>query len=221
MAIIKFSKKHELKEDHFIEWLFNFRAKLQDVKKTLLIAGICVALVAIMGGLFYSVRSKTNQEANALFGGALLEYQQGKYSNALVKFKQVMDNYSGSNSAPKAVFLYGSIYYDLGNYSLAIEAFKTYIEKYSSPEFLSPAVYKGLGSAYMQIKDLPNAIEAFQTAINKFPDDFEVPELRYKLARCLVETDKPEAAKEQLGLILKDAPASFYAKEAGLLIASL
>jgi len=221
MAIIKFSKKHKVKEDRFVEWIFDLRTKTQAMKKPLLIGCIVVLFVAGISSLLYTIKSRTNEEANTLFGSALMEYQQGKYSNAVTKLKQVMDNYSGSSSAPKAVFLYASIYYDLGNYMLSVEAYKKYIEKYDSPEFLNPAVYKGLGCAYMQMKDYAGAISAFQTAIKKFPEDFQVPEIRYKTARCLVETGKPDAAKAELNLILKDAPKSYYAKEAGLLLPSL
>jgi TolA-binding protein len=221
MAIIKFSKKHKVKEDRFVEWIFDLRAKTKAMTKPLLIGTIVVVFVAGISALLYTIKSRTNEEANTLFGSALMEYQQGRYSNAVAKLKQVMDNYSGSNSAPKAVFLFGSIYYDIGNYMLSIEAYKKYLEKYDPPDFLTPAVYKGLGCDYMQLKDYANAISAFRTALKKFPNDFQVPEIRYKLARCLAETGKADAAKAELNEILQESPKSFYAKEAGLLLASL
>jgi len=221
MAIIKFSKKHKVKEDHFIEWIFDFKTKIEAYKKPMLIGCIVIVFIIGIAALLYTIKSRTNDEANVVFGAALLEYQHGRYSNAITKLKQVMDNYSGSSSAPKAAFLYASIYYDLGNYSLAVEAFKKFIEKYSDPDFLSPPVYKGLGTSYMQLKDYKQAIEAFKTSINKFPEDFEVPELRYKLAQCYIETGKSEDAKKQLNMIIKDSPKSFYAKDAGLILSSL
>lgn len=221
MAIIKFSKKHKIKEDRFIESVFELRQKAQDYKKHLLIGLGILVFVGLVTVLVYKIRTRTNQEANALFGTALIEYQQGRYSDAIAKLKQISDNFSGSTSAPKAMFLYGSLYYDLGNYQLAVEAFKKYIEKYNDADFLDPTVYKGLGSAYMQLGDFKQAVQAFSDAVGRYPKDFQVPELLYKQARCHLELKDTATAKTELERIISEFPKSAEARQAGLLLASL
>jgi len=221
MAIIKFSKKHKLKEDRFIESLFELRQKVEVLKKPLMIAGFSILFVALVTLVIFKMRGKTNEEANTLFGSAMMEYQQGQYSNAITKFKQVSDGYSGSTSAPKAVFLIASLYYDLGNYQLAIETYKKYIDKYSGSDFLSPAAYKGLGASFMQLKDYKQAVDAFTKAINKFSTDYQIPEIRCKLGRCYLELKEAEKAKKEFEKVVETSPKSPFAQEAALLLASL
>jgi len=222
MAQIKFSKQHKIKEDKFIQAILNVRTRAETNKKPLLIGTLIVLVAALVVLLAFKIKSHINEEAGDMYSGALIDYEEGRYSSAISKFKTTADNYSGSNSAPRALFMLGSLYYDLGNYSLAIETFKRYVEKYGANDFMTPAVYKGLGAAYMQSKDYASAITAFQTGIKKCPkDDFSIPELRFKLARCFIEKQDVPAAKEQYGLILKDFPRSSYARESELRLAAL
>lgn len=222
MAVeLKFSKKHKIKEDRFIESLFSFQKKVDANKKPIIIAVISIVFIGIVTFISVNIRSRTNEEAREIFGEALLEYQSGKFSNTISKLKKIADNYTSTSSASKAVFLLGSLYYELGNYSLAVEAYKRYIEKYDENDFLNTAVYKGLGSAYIQLKDHDNAISAFQTAIKKYPDNFNIPEIRYKLARCYIEKQNLENARAELNLIIQQYPQSTYAKEAKLMLASI
>jgi TolA-binding protein len=222
MAQIKFSKQHKIKEDKFIETIFNLRTQFEAKKKNLIIGAVVVVGVALIVLLAFKIKSRVNQEAGDTFSSALIDYQEVRYSSAISKFKTVADNYGGSTSAPKALFMLGSLYYDLGNYALSIETFKRYVEKYGNNDFMTPAVYKGLGSDYMQTKDYANAITAFETGIKKCPQtDFAIPELRFKLALCFMEKQNLPAAREQFALIVKDFPRSSYAREAELRLAAL
>lgn len=218
---IKFSKKHKIKEDRFIETLFSLQKKTQDLKKPAMYGLVGVLVAGLIVFLTFNYRKHANAEARALFGQALLSYQSGQYTQAITGFKQITENYGGSSSASKAMFMLAGLYYDLGNYALAVEAYKKYIEKYNETGFMNAAVYQGLGSAYAQVKDYPNAINAFNSGIRKYPNDFSVPATRYKLARCYLETQKPGQARAELETILRDNPKSAAAKEAGLLLATL
>ncbi|MFH0920841.1 MAG: tetratricopeptide repeat protein [Fibrobacterota bacterium] len=221
MAQIKFSKQHKIKEDRFITTVINFRALLEAKKKSLLIGVVVVVAVAFVVLIAFKIKGRINNEARDTFSSALIDFQEGRYTNAISKFKAVADNYSGSSSAPKALYLLGSLYYDLGNYALSIESYKRYIDKFGGDGFVTPAVYKGLGSAYMQTRDFANAITAFESGIKKDPKDFSVPELRFKLARCYAEKQDKAAAREQYGLIVSEFPRSSYAREAELRLAGL
>jgi TolA-binding protein len=139
----------------------------------------------------------------------------------LTELKKISEQYSGSSAASKALFLTGSVYYDLGNYELAIEAYKKYIGKYNGSEFLDPAVFKGLGASYMQLKDYSSAIDAFKKAISSYPKDFQIPEIRYKLALCYLESGDAEKAKNELKTIVKDTPKSQYANQADLMLVTM
>ena len=218
---LKFGKKHKIKEDRFIESLFQFRSKVESQKKSILITLCAVAGAALITFLVFQVRARTNEEARTLFGEAMMEYQAGRFTSSIAAFKRVADNYGSSKSAPKALYLIGGLYYELGNYALAVEAYKRYIEKYDESHFLNAAVYKGLGCSYMQTGDYGNAISAFRTALSKYPEDFSVPELRYKLARCLIEKKDGASARGELESILRQHPASPYAREADLLLSAL
>ncbi|OGS33719.1 MAG: hypothetical protein A2293_15415 [Elusimicrobia bacterium RIFOXYB2_FULL_49_7] len=222
MAVeVKFGKKHKIKEDHFIEGLFKIRARLESQKKNILFGLLGVLIIVLLAFGIRQFREGNNIKSQELFGQAMMEYQNGKYTNSIAGFKRIVDEYGSSRSAPKALFLIGGLYYELGNYTLSVDAYQKYIGKYDESEFLNAAVYKGLGSAYIQMRDYDNAISAFKTAIRKYPDDFSIPELRYKLARCLVEKKDTVAAKSELENLKNQYPASFYSHEADLLLATL
>ncbi|MBL8028884.1 MAG: tetratricopeptide repeat protein [Fibrobacteres bacterium] len=221
MAEIKFSKRHEIKEDRFLETVFHLRKKAEEHKKVLgyILLGVLVVAVSIVLLTFKS--AKTNEEAAAIYGKASMYLQSANYTEGLTELKKIADQYSGSSSAAKAVFLTGSVNYDLGNYKDALEAFKKYVDKYSGSEFLDAAVYKGLGASYMQLLDYTSAVTAFKKAVSSYPKDFQIPEIRYKLALCYIELKEVDKAKAELAGLVKDSPKSQFARQADLLLVSL
>jgi TolA-binding protein len=221
MAEIKFSKQHKIKEDRFLEIVFSLRKKMDENKKPLIYVVVGLVAVVLIVFVVFQYKGKINEEAGAVFGKATLLLQSGNYTEALTELKKISEQYSGSSAASKSLFLSGSVYYDLGNYQLAIESFKKYVDKYSGSEFLDPAVYKGLGASYMQLNDFSSAVEAFKKALSSYPKDFQIPEIRYKLALCLLELKETEKAKSELAIIIKDSPKSQYAHQADNLLVTL
>ncbi|OGJ85940.1 MAG: hypothetical protein A2268_03440 [Candidatus Raymondbacteria bacterium RifOxyA12_full_50_37] len=218
---IKFSKKHKIKEDKFVENFMRVRLWFEEKRKPLLVTAASIAGAALIVFFAFTLRGNRNVDANNYFGQAMVEYENGRFSNAITSLKKVADNYGGSAAASRSLYCLGNIYYELGNYSLAIDVCKRYIEKYESSNFLTPAVYKCMGSAYIQTRDYANAQTAFATAIAKYPKDFSAPELLFKLSQCAIELKDASQAKETLDRLITGYPASSYVHEARLMRAGL
>ncbi len=221
MAYTKPIRKEDLKEDRFLKVVFNLRKTVESYRKQWSYAGIALIVLTLAVYGIFQYREKKNEEAAVVFGKGTLMLNNGNYTEALAEFKKVVEQYGGSKAASKALFLTGSVYYSLGNYQLAIDAFKQYVSKYSNHSFLGPAVYKGLGASYMQLNDYRQATEAFKKAISTYNDDFQIPEIRYKLALSALELKDTVSAKTELREIVKSSPKSTYAKQAELLLLSM
>lgn len=213
--------KKQLKEDKFVESIFSLRSSIIQNQKPLAIGGICIVLVILIIFLSFKIKASKNQEALTLFGKGMMELQSGKYSNAIQNFQKVYENYSGSKSAPKALFFTGNIYYKLGNYKLAIQTYKTYLNKYNSTEFLNASILNGIGCSYMQTKNYDKAIAAFKKALDKYNDTFIASEVQYHLATCYIKQGENNKAKQELKNLINKNKNSLFLNEAKLLLAEL
>lgn len=221
MPEIKFSKKHELKEDKFIEWLTNTRIKSREHKKPIVIGTAVIIAVAALALFFHWDQKQKNGMADELFGKGMVLFQEGKNQEAVDTLQKIYKEFSGTFAAPKSLFILANLDYQNGNYDNAIKFFEIYESKYGGHDFFEAAVLKGLGSCYEQKKDYKRAVEYYTQIRKNFKNDFSIPEVLLKTARCYARLEMPEKAKEACREILTQYNEANAVREASLLLNSL
>lgn len=134
-----------------------------------LVFGAVIVLFLVVGGIIGYKYYLENQNAKAQEEMFQAQYWFENDSLALALegttvnsgFLDIIDDYSGTQSADLAKFYAGAIYLKQGNFDKAIE----YLESYSNDDLLSPSFSKSLlGSAYMEKENFERAASLFEEA---------------------------------------------------------
>lgn len=174
------SKKQE--EETLVD-IVEARDNAQDFfekNKTMILAGLGLAVLLIGGFLFYKYGIMKPKEKAVMESMYQAEFQFARDSFALALenpggeaegFLDIIDNYSGTSAANTARLYAGLSYLNLGRYQEAID----YLDSYSPKDNITPAYKHGaLGDAYAESGDLNKALSLYQKAAS-FKDDASRP----------------------------------------------
>jgi len=166
---------YNLKKYDRAEKIFTETKKIGDIKrKTAQELDYYLAMTLQKSGLlsnalehYQKLSGETGEigmEAQYLSGVIL--FDQKKYEQSIIKFKEFLGRYPQSQRSPFAAFNVGLAYFNVSNYALAREAFLDFIKKFTSSDFCSRA-YFNLGEISMIEKRYDEA----QTWFSKIPEN--------------------------------------------------
>jgi tetratricopeptide (TPR) repeat protein len=201
--------KDQLLEQPFIHKVMDWVT--QNLKIIGIVAGV-VILVLIVGSITLNYQKGQAQKASALEGKAIQLHQDAQeaassageedgseeadklYQESISTYKQLLDEYSGSPSAERALFLLGSLESERENYAEAREYFSSYIKKYADGP-LALSAKESLAYIFEQEGDYQKAIESFKE-LEKSVSDAKKADIQLALARNYRSFgQKEEAAK--------------------------
>ncbi len=218
--------KEELEQDP----LLNSYAKIQEfyfAHKTVIISSAMAVILAIGLAIGYHYWQKSqNKEALRLMSAAQTYFRQGEYEKALtgsaedftVGFKQIINEYGGTQAGNLAYYYAAVSAYNLGN----IEQALNYIESYEPPEgILGVAPISFHGTLQMAAGNFEQAAELFVKAAEWDMNESTTPFNYLEAARAYRESGNIEAAIKYTQLILDEYPNSSQAAEAEKLLGQL
>lgn len=127
---------------------------------------IVIAIVCAILFYFYGIRQPGINKANEAIGAADIEMTLGNDSVALVKYKDVADNY-GYQAGNRAALNAAIILYKQGKYQEALD----YLKKYNGKDKIIAASAKSLeGDCLVNLKKYDQALSCFAEAA-KISDD--------------------------------------------------
>ncbi|MCB0647607.1 MAG: tetratricopeptide repeat protein [Saprospiraceae bacterium] len=133
-------------------------------------------------------------------------------------FLDIIDNYSGTNTANTAKYYAGISYLNLGKFESAIE----YLNDYSPKDDITPAMKFGaLGDAYAETGDFDQAASMYKKAAGENPNEVITPYYLNKLAMLQFKQNDTEGALATLQKIINEYPLSIESEEAEKLMARL
>ena len=115
-----------------------------------------------------------------LYSSAYSLYKDGRYEEAILKFKDFLKKYPNSNLSDNAWFWIGESYMGLKRYEKAILAYHEVIKKHPKGNKV-PASMLRQAQAFLKIKDKTSAKVILKRLIRKFPRSSEA-----KIARKLL-----------------------------------
>ena len=168
MAQVSLARKKELMEpDEFEVFLRNLLEKAIQYKNQLIVGAIVIAvLVLSVSGYLYKLKSNEKSASLAL-SSIVNEYEkETKVENIptglINKFQNLLDEYSGTETAKFACVRYANACYSIGNYDKAISLYKDALKDFKKNEAITNIITCGLGYAYIGKKDFEAAKNYFE-----------------------------------------------------------
>ncbi len=193
-----------------------------------MVLGVIGLLVLLVVGFLvykYMFQQPKEQNAKAAIYKAEQQFQRDSFALALENpgggfegFLDIIDSYSGTETANAAKLYAGISYLNLGRYDDAIE----YLNAHSASGTYSPIVKNGnLGDAYSEKGEMDKAISFYKKAANAGNDDLLTPYYLHKLGLLAKRNGDNAQALKAFKKIESDYPQSEEARKAGRLIAGL
>lgn len=188
-----------------------------------------VAAVLLMGAVIavFGIReNRQNDQASALEAEAGRHYNAVssapgvlggvEYGKALALYRKIVEQYSGTRSAPIAEFYMGNAYRHLRQWDKAVETYESFIRNHSGHSLL-PFVQLSLGYTHLEKGDFQKAIAAFQSAVELKSSPVAAQAI-FEIGRSYEFSNNPSAAREKYEALRKSYPTSPWAQEAAVRI---
>ena len=210
-------------EAHMLSGLEHQLHRLQAYRRPILV-GLAVLVLAagIVGGVFWMDRqaSKKAEELEREATRFLMVRSTGDPKNAenllkqaMAKYREVIDQYPRTPSAPLALFHLGNAQVLANDLPAAIDTYQKFLVLYGSNPSLTGLAQQRLAYAYLLKGDRDLAAKTFTEIVNS-PAALNKDQALYELARLEESQSRPEGALAHYQELLKTYPNSPYASEA-------
>ncbi len=210
-------------EAHLLSGLEHAFLRLQDYRRPLLVGlGVFLLAGAVVGGVLWFDRQAV-QKAQELEREAMLhlltvsasdpQKAEASLKQAITKYRQVVDQYPRTPTAPLALFQAGNALVQANDLGGAIEAYQRFIALYGSYPGFAGLVQQRLAYAYLMKGDREQAVKAL-TSILEIPGALNRDQVLFELARLEESQSRPEGALAHYQELIKAHPNSPFASEA-------
>jgi len=213
--------RKQIKEDKFVTTYFKTVEYINQNSKNIMIG--VVAVLAIIVIIFVMAKSKRDAELNASeqLAKATAEMGAGNSQQAKDILLNLIDNYSGTKSASRGVYMIGQFHYINEEYNQAIEYFDKYLDKHGDDSILTLAAYAGKGACLEQLGKLLEAGQTYEMGAKKFEDSFNAPQLLMDAGRCYSLANNFANARNCYKIVLDKYKNSGFKSDAELYLAKL
>lgn len=221
MDQLKFSKKHKIKEDRFIQRVFEFRQWTEQHLREITTTAAVLIVILLVGIFIYKSREGKTEKAQEAFGNAMLYYQSGDTLQAVSDLHSVIEQYAKTPYAGICSFLLANIYYNQNDYGHAEEFYKKVASSYKPYELLCGASLRSLGNCRIQQSRYSEAIAFFEKFVKEYPKHYLMPEVLMSLAECQLKINDVNSAKANFEKVIALFPQSSQSAAARNILAAL
>jgi TolA-binding protein len=140
--------------------------------------------------------------------------------DALQLLQRTRQEYPSTAAAEQALLQIGNVHYQRGEYDSALEAYQTYLGQYPNGGWVLLAIV-GKGYALESEGRYQDAALTFRALADRYKHHTLGAEALMGLGRCLTALDQPKKAVEVYERLITDYPATPWARQAQMQIASL
>ncbi len=221
------SKSDPVNETQLLSGMERLWLTIQEYRRAILVGGaVLVAAVAIVIGVIW-YDHRTAEAALGLYREATRHYltrpadkpeqADANLKEAIKKYRQVVEQYPRTPSAPLALYHLGNALVQANEIDAAIEAYKRYVLLYASNSALLGLVQQRLGYAYLLKGDRDQAAKVFSTVL-QLPGALNKDHALFELGKLEEAQSRPEGALSHYQQLIKDYPSSPFASEAAVRI---
>ena len=217
------SKSIPTDEAHLLSGLERVGLTLQQRSRQILIVlGVLLIAVVIVGVVVWldhrnaQQAVELEQQATRLYLDRPVDKPQQADQNlkqAITLYRQLLDQYPRSSSAPLALFQLGNALVQANDIPGAIEAYQKYVALYNENRPLLGMVLQRLGYAHLIKGDREAATKVFVAALD-MPGTLNKDQVLYELGKIEEAQSRPEGALARYQDLTKTYPNSPFAGEA-------
>ena len=194
--------------------------------RSLVWGGILLIMVLIVAIVTLSWLSQQKQEqAWELEGQAQTVYldrplddvKKGQENNqkASSMFKDILDQFPGTDSAKVSSFLLANSLMEEQKYQKAIDVYTSFVHQYSQDHIFVGLVQQRLGLAYLLSGNQEGAIKAFEAVLAN-PQALNKDQVIFEMAKLAEADEKVKEAVGHYKRLIQEFPLSPFASEASL-----
>ena len=213
--------KKEIKEDKLVTLYFNAQEFIQQNSKWMLIGAGGIVAIVVISILFASSKRTAERAASAEFIKGRVEYNAGRYENAVDILKSMVDNYSGTNSAKQGMLYLANSFYAMADYDQALEYYDNFARKYKGEDVLIVSAICGSGNCLVAKGDYSAAAEKYMQVIEKYPQSLKAPEALLDAGLAYMEAQNKENAVKAFERLVADYPDAKLKQDAEMYLAQL
>ena len=217
------SKSIPTDEAHLLSGLERVGLTLQQRSRQIFIVlGVLVMAVLIVGVVVWldhrhaQQAVELEQQATRFYLDRPVDKPQQADQNlkqAITLYRQLLDQYPRSSSAPLALFQLGNALVQANDIAGAIEAYQKYVAMYNENKPLLGMVLQRLGYAHLMKGDREAATKVFIAALD-MPGTLNKDQVLYELGKIEEAQLRPEGALARYQDLTKTYPNSPFAGEA-------
>jgi len=213
--------KRQIKEDKFVTYYFKTVDFIKQHSSKVMIGSVAVFAIIIL--ILLVTQSKRTAELNASeqLAKANSEITRGELQQAIDILLNMSDNYSGTNSASKGVYLLAYTYFQKGGYENAITYFRKYLDDYADDPILASAAYSGMGACFEQQGNFLEAAQTYEKGAKSFADQYNAPQQLMDAGRCYTLENRIANARNCYEMIVEKYPDSSFKNDAELFLAKI
>jgi tetratricopeptide (TPR) repeat protein len=206
--------KQDLKEDKFVKFTLQAKSYIDENYQKLMRIALGVGAVIIILVFYYYNSQETAKEANSQLGIAEIEYKNGNLPKASERLERLIEEYEGTDSADKGLFLLANIYYQQKRYEDARIHFDKFVSAYSGSNILLASGYAGLAACEEVNGNYLEAAKLYEKAADRAPDFPESDNYYYLSALCYKRAEEPEKARSIFEQLVSEAKSSQRVRDA-------
>jgi outer membrane protein assembly factor BamD (BamD/ComL family) len=217
------AKTLQVDEAHFLSGLEHQLHRLQEYRRPLTV-GLAVLILAagVVGGVFWMDRQASHKAQELEREGTRLlmtrstadpQNADNVLKQAMAKYREVIEQYPRTATAPLAMFHLGNAQVQANDLSAAIDTYQRFILMYGANPALGGLVQQRIAYTYLLKGDRDQAAKTF-AAILESPGVLVKDQALYELARLEESQSRPEGALAHYQELIKTYPNSPYSSEA-------
>ncbi|MFZ5518464.1 MAG: tetratricopeptide repeat protein [Candidatus Zhuqueibacterota bacterium] len=213
--------RRQIKQDKFVTAYFKAVDYIEKYSKNIMIgAGIVIVVIVVT---VFMTRSKRTADIDASeqLAKATAEMGAGNMLQAKDILLNLVDNYSGTKSAARGIYILGQYHFQSKEYNQGIEYFDKYLKKHGDDQILAPAAFAGKGACLEQLGKLIEAGQTYEKGAKKYDDSHMAPQLLMEAGRCYAMSNNVANARSCYEIILDKYADSGFKSDAELYLAKL
>lgn len=213
--------RKQIKEDKLVTTYFKTVDYFNQNSKNIIIGAVVVLAIIFIVVMMARSRRLAELDASEQLAKANAEMAAGNTLQAKDILLNLIDNFSGTKSASRGVYMLGQYHYQNQEYNQAIEYFDRYLDDHANDPVLTPAAYSGKGACLEQLGKLIEAGQTYEKGAKKFKDTFLAPQLLMNAGRCYTLTKNFANAKSCYEMVIEEYADSGFTNDAELYLAKL
>lgn len=211
------SKREDMRQDQVVT-LYARAWQFFDQNRSLVwagLAGVVVLVLIAIGLVFYNQTQE--QEAEALLGAVVRQYEAGQYEQALeggdtrLGLLAIADDFGGTEAGNLARFYAADALFKLGRYEEALDHFEAFDKEQN---YIGASAIAGEAAAREALGEFDRAGDLYRQAAMYFESEVSTPEYLFNAGRAYERAGAFGEAAEQYQLLIDEYPDAAQGRQA-------